>query len=136
MDGTTEGAARQSRQVQVGVFSQRDAAGRRALAVEAVQSSQEKNAPHRLHAPLHADLWRCQAAAGRAVIIEAPSMFQSRVTAVVRRLPTGLPFSEGLKLSAKMMRAIPPEQIGRMMSGMEAAELIVQLVQGRGRPRP
>jgi hypothetical protein len=71
-----------------------------------------------------------------AVIIEAPSMFQARVTAVVRRLAPGLPFGEGLKLSAKMMTAIPPEQIGRMMSGVEAAELIVQLVQGRGIPRP
>jgi hypothetical protein len=33
------------------------------------------------------------------------------------------------------MTAIPPEEVGRMMSGVEAAELILQLVQGRGRPR-
>jgi hypothetical protein len=32
------------------------------------------------------------------------------------------------------MTSIPPEQIGRMMSGVEAAELILRLVQGRGRP--
>jgi hypothetical protein len=70
-----------------------------------------------------------------AVIIEAPSMFQARVTAVVRRLAPGVPFSEGLTLSAKMMTAIPPEEIGRMMSGVEAAEMILQLVEGRGRPR-
>ena len=69
------------------------------------------------------------------VIIEAPSMFQARMTAVVRRPAPGVPFGEGLKLSAKMMTAIPPEEIGRMMSGVEAAELILQLVQGRGRPR-
>jgi hypothetical protein len=71
-----------------------------------------------------------------AVIIEAPSMFQARMTAVVRRLAPGVPFGEGLKLSAKMMTAIPPQRIGTMMSGVEAAELIVQFVQGRGRPRP
>jgi hypothetical protein len=63
-------------------------------------------------------------------------MFQARMTAVVRRLAPGVPFSEGLKLTAKMMTAIPPEEIGRMMSGVEAAELILRLVQGRGRPGP
>jgi hypothetical protein len=36
---------------------------------------------------------------------------------LVRRLAPGVPFGEGLKLSAKMMTAIPPEEIGRMMSG-------------------
>jgi hypothetical protein len=30
-----------------------------------------------------------------AVIIEAPSMFQARMTAVVRRLAPGVPFGEG-----------------------------------------
>jgi hypothetical protein len=69
-----------------------------------------------------------------AIIIEAPSMFQARMTAVVRRLASGVPFGEGLTLSAKMMTSIPPGEIGRMMSGMEAAELILRLVQGRGRP--
>jgi hypothetical protein len=59
-----------------------------------------------------------------AVIIEAPSMFQARVTAVVRRLAPGVPFGEGLTLSAEMIATIPPEEIGRMMSGVEAAELI------------
>jgi hypothetical protein len=71
-----------------------------------------------------------------AVIIEAPSMFQARVTAVVRRLAPGVPFGEDLKLSAEMIMAIPPEDIGRMMSGVEAAELIRRLVQVRGRARP
>jgi hypothetical protein len=51
-------------------------------------------------------------------------MFQARVTAVVQRLAPGVPFSEGLKLSAKMMTAISPEAIGRMMSGKEATQLI------------
>jgi hypothetical protein len=69
-----------------------------------------------------------------AVIIEAPSMFQARVTAVVQRLAPGVPFGEGLKLSAKMMTAISPEAIGRMMSGKEATQLILRLVEGRDRP--
>jgi hypothetical protein len=63
------------------------------------------------------------------------SMVQARMTAVVRRLASSVPFGEGLNLSDKMMTSIPPEQIGRMMSGLEAAELILRLVQGRGRPR-
>jgi hypothetical protein len=67
----------------------------------------------------------------RAVIIEAPSMFQARMAAVVRRLAPGVPFGEGLKLTAKMMAAIAPEEIGRMVSGVEAGELILRLVQGR-----
>jgi hypothetical protein len=72
------------------------------------------------HAPLHADLWWRQPTAGRGIIIEAPSMFQARMTAVVRRLAPTVPFGEGLNLTAKMMTSIPPEQIGRMMSGVEA----------------
>ena len=69
-----------------------------------------------------------------AVVIEAPSMFQARMTAVVRRLAPGVPFGEGLKLTPKMMAAIPPEEIGRMMSGVEAAELILRIVRDRGGP--
>jgi hypothetical protein len=69
-----------------------------------------------------------------AVIIDAPLMFHARVAAVVRRLAPGVPFGECLKLTAKAMVAMPPEDIGRMMSGVEAAELILRLVQGRGRP--
>jgi hypothetical protein len=71
-----------------------------------------------------------------AVIIEAPSMFQARTIAVVRRLAPGVPFGEGLQLTAKMMAAVPPGRINRMMSGAEAAELILRIVQDRGRPRP
>jgi hypothetical protein len=67
-----------------------------------------------------------------AVIIEAPSMFHARMTAVVRRLAPGVPFGEGLKLTAKMTLAIPPEEIGRIMSGVAATEMIHRLIQGRG----
>jgi hypothetical protein len=69
-----------------------------------------------------------------AVIVEAPSMFHARMTAVLRRLAPSVPFGEGLKLTAKMMAAIPAEEIGRMMSGAETADLILRLVQGR-RPK-
>src|SRR6516164_1480567 len=62
-----------------------------------------------------------------AVIIQAPSMFQARMTAVVRRLAPGVPFGEGLKLTGKMMTTIPPEEIDRMMSGVKAVELILRL---------
>jgi hypothetical protein len=71
-----------------------------------------------------------------AVIIEAPSMFQARVTAVVRRLAPGVPFGEGLKLTANMIVATPPEDIGRMMFGVDAADLIVRLVEERRKPGP
>jgi hypothetical protein len=69
-----------------------------------------------------------------AVIIEVPSMSQARMTAVVRRLAPGLPFGEDLKLSAKVTTSIPAEQIGRMLSGDEASQLILRLVDGRYRP--
>jgi hypothetical protein len=65
-----------------------------------------------------------------AVIVEAPSMFQARMTAVVRRLAPGVPFGEGLKLGDKMIMSILPEQIGRMLSGDEASQLILRLVNG------
>jgi hypothetical protein len=61
-------------------------------------------------------------------------MFQARMTIVARRLAPGAPFGENLKLTAKMMAAIPPEEIGRMMSGIDAAELILRIVRDRGRP--
>jgi len=64
------------------------------------------------------------------VIIEAPSMFQARMTAVARRFAAGVPFGKCHELSAHMMTSIPPTLIGRMMSSTEAAQL---LTRGRGR---
>jgi hypothetical protein len=69
------------------------------------------------------------------VIIEAPSMFEARMTAVVRRLAAGVPIGESHELSARMMTLIPPALIGRMMSGAEATQLLLRLVEGR-RSRP
>jgi hypothetical protein len=65
------------------------------------------------------------------VMIEASSMDQARMTAVLRRFALGVPFSEGLKLSAKLVASIPPEQIGRMLSGDEASRLLPRLVDSR-----
>ena len=57
------------------------------------------------------------------VIIEAPSMDEARMT--------GVPFGEGLKLSAKLVASIPPDQIGRMLSGDEMSRLMLRLVDSR-----
>jgi hypothetical protein len=67
------------------------------------------------------------------VIIEAPSMFQARMNAAVRSIAAGAPFAEGHQLSARLMASVPPTQVGRMLSGAEAAELIRRL-DARSRP--
>jgi hypothetical protein len=68
------------------------------------------------------------------VVMQAPSMLQAHTNAVARGIAGGLPFGEIHELSAKMVTTIPPEQIDRMLSGKEAARMIVRLVEGRGRP--
>ena len=65
------------------------------------------------------------------VIIEAPSMHEARMAVVLRRLASGVPFSDGLKLSAKLVASIPPEQIGRMLSGDEMSRLMLRLADRR-----
>jgi hypothetical protein len=59
------------------------------------------------------------------VIMEAASILQAHT--VARGLAVGVPFGE-------MMTSVLPTQIGRMMSGAEAAQTIVRLVQRRVRP--
>jgi hypothetical protein len=71
-----------------------------------------------------------QPAAG-VVIIEAPSMDEARMTAVLRRFAPSVPFGEGLKLSAKLVASIPPDQIGKMLSGDEMSRLMLRLVDSR-----
>jgi hypothetical protein len=68
------------------------------------------------------------------VIIEAPSMLQAHTNAVARGLAAGVPFGEAHELSTEMMTSVLPTKIGRMMSGAEAAQMIVRLVQGRVKP--
>jgi hypothetical protein len=69
-----------------------------------------------------------------AAIIEAPSIAQARMTAVVRRMTPGLPFGEGIKLNDEMMTLIPQKQIGRILSGGEAIELILQIAELQKNP--
>ena len=61
------------------------------------------------------------------IIMEAPSMLQARMNAAVRSIAAGAPFAEGHELSARLMASVPPTQVGRMLSGSEAAELIRRL---------
>jgi hypothetical protein len=95
--------------------------------------------PRQVHASLLAHFRRCQSGRRLRPLSSKHSMFQARMTAVVRRLAPGVPFGEGLKLSPQMIMATPPEDIGRMMSGVETAELIRRLsrvAEGHGHDSP
>jgi hypothetical protein len=63
--------------------------------------------------------------------MEAPSMLEAYTNA--QKL-ADVPFGETHELSAKMMTSISPTQIGRMMSGAGAAQMIGQLVERREKP--
>src|SRR6516165_8651596 len=65
------------------------------------------------------------------VIMEAPSMLEALTNA---ENLADVPFGEAHELSAKMMTAMPPTQIGRTMSGAEAAQMIGRLVERREKP--
>jgi hypothetical protein len=68
------------------------------------------------------------------VIMEAPTLIEARMnTAVEGIIDAGAPFVEGHILSAKLMASILPSQIGRKMSGAEAAQLI-RWLDGRRKP--
>jgi hypothetical protein len=81
--------------------------------------------------------WLTYGKAGRLigiVIMEAPTMIQARMKAAVTgTIDAGAPFVEGHKLSAKLMASILPSQVGRKMSGAEAAQLI-RWIEGRRKP--
>src|SRR5271170_762505 len=68
------------------------------------------------------------------VIMEAPSMLEAHTNSVARGLAGSESFGEVHELNAKMMTSVPTTQIGRMMSGAEAAQMIIRLVERRGRP--
>jgi len=65
------------------------------------------------------------------VIMVAPSMLEALTNA---ENLADVPFGEAHELSAKMMTAMPPTQIGRTMSGAEAAQMIGRLVERREKP--
>jgi hypothetical protein len=66
------------------------------------------------------------------VIIEAPSMLEAHTNA---RNLADVPFGETHELSAKMMTSMPPSQIGRLISGVEAAQMIGRLVERRAKAK-
>ena len=65
------------------------------------------------------------------VIMEAPSMLEAYTNA---RNLADVPFGETHELSAKVMTSMPPSQIGRLMSGAEAAQMIRRFVERRAKP--
>jgi hypothetical protein len=67
------------------------------------------------------------------IIMEASTLLQARINAAVRGVDAGAPFTEGHHLSANLVASVPPTQIGRMMSGAEATQLIHRL-DARRRP--
>jgi hypothetical protein len=67
------------------------------------------------------------------VIMEAPSMLQAYTIAMALDLAEPVSFGEVHELNQKMMTSVAPTQIGKMISGMEAARTIVRLVEGRGK---
>jgi hypothetical protein len=56
------------------------------------------------------------------------------MTAVARRFAPGVPVGECHELSARLMTSIPPALIGRVMSGVEATQLLLRLLHA-SRPR-
>jgi hypothetical protein len=60
-------------------------------------------------------------------IMEAPSLLEARMSAATRRIASGVPFAEGHQLSPKLIALIPPTKIGRMLSRIEAIQLIRDL---------
>jgi hypothetical protein len=69
------------------------------------------------------------------VITDAPSLIQARLAAAVGAVDAGAPFGEGHVLGADLVALVSPAQVGRMLSGAEAAKLLARF-EGRKRRRP
>jgi hypothetical protein len=69
------------------------------------------------------------------VITDAPSLIQARIKAAVSGIDGGAPFAKGHLLGAELVALVPPTQIGRMLSGNEAAKLLARF-EGRKHRRP
>jgi hypothetical protein len=79
--------------------------------------------------------WLTYRKAGRlvdVVIVEAPSPIHARLMTAVRGIDAGTPFAEGHELDTDLVELIPAAQIGRMLSGAEAAKLLARF---DGKPR-
>lgn len=67
------------------------------------------------------------------VIVKASTLIHARMRATIEGIvATDVPFAEGYELSTRLMESILPIEIGRKMSGSEAAGLIRRL-EGRTR---
>jgi hypothetical protein len=69
------------------------------------------------------------------VVLEAPSMLQAHTSAVAGALAGGLAVGEIHELNTKLAATIPPDQIDRVLSGKEATQLILRLVEDGGKAR-
>jgi hypothetical protein len=61
------------------------------------------------------------------VIIEASSLPRARMNIAMRSVAVGAPFAEGHELSVPQRALVPASQIGRVLFGVEAAELLRRL---------
>jgi hypothetical protein len=85
-------------------------------------------------ASLLADLSR-RRPTDRRLIIEAPSLIRARLKAAVSAVDGGAPFAKGHLLGAEIVALVPSTQIGRMLSGNEAAKLLARF-EGHKHRRP
>jgi hypothetical protein len=60
------------------------------------------------------------------IITDAPSLIQARLKTAVRGIDAGAPFAKGHLLGTELVALVPPTQIGRMLSGNEAAKLLAR----------
>jgi hypothetical protein len=61
------------------------------------------------------------------VIMEASSLPRARMNIAMRSVAVGAPFAEGYQLSVRQRELVPASQIGRVLSGVEATELLRRL---------
>jgi hypothetical protein len=61
------------------------------------------------------------------VIMEAPSLTHARMKVAFAGNDEGLTFAGARDLGAGLLRLVPSTQIGRLLSGTEAEELLAQL---------
>jgi hypothetical protein len=66
------------------------------------------------------------------VITEGLTLIQARTYIAARGIDNGAPFAEGHVLSPGLMASVLPNQIGRMLYGAEAVQLIRQFEGQRG----
>jgi hypothetical protein len=66
--------------------------------------------------------------------MEASSLPRARMNIAMRSVAVGAPFAEGYELSLRQRALVPTSQIGRVLSGVEAAELLRRFEEGYSPP--